>query len=103
MAGLRRCQIVPDLDGARFIVTPSYYSVAAGCRLRATLLDGEKAVATAESAALDGVPLVLPVADPRPWSPASASRLSTPPAKSSTPSGATRASARSISRATASS
>ncbi len=70
-AGLRRCQIVPDLDGARFIVTPSYYSVAAGCRLRATLLDGEKAVATAESAALDGVPLVLQVADPRTWSPAS--------------------------------
>ena len=70
-AGLRRCQIVPDLDGARFIVTPAYYAVAAGNRLRATLLDGETPVATAESAALDGVPLVLPVADPKPWSPAS--------------------------------
>ncbi len=70
-AGLRRCQIVPDFDGARFIVTPAYYAVAAGNRLRATLLDGDKPVATAESAALDGVPLVLPVADPKPWSPAS--------------------------------
>ena len=69
--GLRRCQIIPDLDGARFIITPSYYAVAAGGRLRATLLDGETAVATAEVSALDGVPLVLPVANPKPWSPAS--------------------------------
>ena len=69
--GLRRCQIVPDLDGARFVITPSYYAVAAGSRVRATLLDGETAVATAEVSALDGVPLVLPVANPKPWSPAS--------------------------------
>ncbi len=69
--GLKSCQIIPDFDGARFIVTPSYYAVAAGCRLRATLLDGDKAVATAESAALDGVPLVLQVAEPKPWSPES--------------------------------
>ena len=69
--GLKSCQIVPDLDGARFIVTPSYYAVAAGCRLRATLLDGDKAVATAESSAIDGVPVIIPVAEPKPWSPES--------------------------------
>ena len=69
--GLKSCQIIPDFDGARFIVTPSYYAVAAGYRLRATLLDGEAAVATAEVSALDGVPIVLPVADPKPWSPES--------------------------------
>ena len=70
--GLKSCQIVPDLDGSRFIVTPSYYAVAAGCRLRATLKDGEKAVATAECAALDGVPAVLQIpGEAKPWSPES--------------------------------
>ncbi len=69
--GLRNCQIVPDFDGARFVITPSYYAVANGNRLRATLLDGEKAVTTVEGAALDGVPVILPVADPKPWAPGS--------------------------------
>ena len=68
--GLKSCQIVPDLDGSRFVVTPSYYAVAAGCRLRATLLDGEKAVATAECAAFDGVSAVLQISgEAKPWSP----------------------------------
>jgi len=71
-AGLKRVQIVPDFDGSRFIVTPSYYSVAAGCRFRATLLDGDVAVAVAEGAALDGVPAILQIqGEARPWSPES--------------------------------
>ena len=69
--GLSRCQIVPDFDGARFIVTPSYYAVEAGCRLRAILLDGDTAVVTAEVVALDGVPVALDVAEPKTWSPES--------------------------------
>ncbi len=71
IAGLRRCQIVPDLDGARFVIIPAYYAVAAGNQFRATLLDGETPVATAAVAAFDGVPVVLPVAAPRPWAPGS--------------------------------
>ena len=31
--------IVPDLDGSRFIITPTYYALAAGQRLRVSLID----------------------------------------------------------------
>ena len=71
MDGLKSVQIVPDLDGSRFIITPKYYAVKAGCRLRATLLDGETAADVGEGPALDGVPVVLKVAQPKPWSPES--------------------------------
>ena len=69
--GIRDCQTVPDLDGARFIVTPSFHGLAAGNIFRATLLDGRKTVATAETTAADGVPVILPVKTPKTWSPES--------------------------------
>lgn len=69
--GLSRCQIVPDLDASRFIITPAFYAVKAGMRLRATLLDGTEVAAKAEAPALDGVPVILDIANPKPWSPAS--------------------------------
>ncbi len=69
--GIRNCQTVPDLDGARFIVTPSFHGLAAGNIFRATLLDGRKTVATAETTAADGVPVSLPVKTPKTWSPES--------------------------------
>ena len=69
--GLKGVQIVPDFDGSRFIVTPKFHAVKAGLRFRATLLDGDAAAGCAEVPALDGVPAVLDVASPRPWSPES--------------------------------
>ena len=69
--GIRDCQTVADFDGARFILTPSFHGLTAGNHFRATLLDGEKVVAETEVAAADGVSLVLPVAKPKAWSPAS--------------------------------
>ena len=69
--GLKSVHLVPDLDGARFVVTPRFYSAKAGLRFRATLLDGDREVSSAEAAALDGVPVVLQMADPKPWSPQS--------------------------------
>ncbi|MCD6286223.1 MAG: beta-glucuronidase [Anaerolineae bacterium] len=68
--GLKGVQTVPDLDGARFIVTPRFYALKAGTMFRATLKDGARVVSQAEAVAADGVPVVLPVADPKPWSPA---------------------------------
>lgn len=69
--GIKDCQTVADFDGSRFILTPSFHGLAAGNRFRAMLLDGEKVVAEAETAPADGVPLVLSVAKPKAWSPAS--------------------------------
>ena len=67
--GLRDCQIVPDLDGARFVVTPRFHALRAGQRFRATLLDGDTHVAQAEIPAADGIPCELSFAKPKPWSP----------------------------------
>ncbi|MBN2389115.1 MAG: beta-glucuronidase [Anaerolineae bacterium] len=69
--GLRDCQIVPDVDNNRFIITPRFYALKAGLRLRATLKDGNTVVSQAESVAANGTPLILPVTSPKLWSPAS--------------------------------
>ena len=69
-AGLNGCHILPDLDGGRFVVVPSYRGAGAAA-LRATLLDGGRTVAAAEVAAADGAAAVLTLSDPKPWSPES--------------------------------
>ena len=71
--GLKSVYIVPDLDNARFILTPTFYAVRRGLQFRATLREpGQPApVAQAVVAAADGAPVVLPVAQPKPWSPES--------------------------------
>ncbi len=71
MEGLKSCQIVPDFDGSRFVVTPKFHAVKTGLRFRATLLDGDSVAAVAEAPALDGVPAVVGIPDPKPWSPES--------------------------------
>jgi beta-galactosidase/beta-glucuronidase len=67
--GLQDVQIVPDLDGARLMVLPRFLAARRGLRLWATLLAEGEVVSQVEAAAVDGVPLALPVEDPRPWSP----------------------------------
>jgi beta-galactosidase/beta-glucuronidase len=67
--GLRDVGIMPDLDGARFVLTPSFYESGAGLRWSATLSAGGEVLARAEGTAAQGIPLVVPVDQPRPWSP----------------------------------
>jgi beta-galactosidase/beta-glucuronidase len=67
--GLAAIQVLPDLDGARFVILPRFHAPGVGQRLRITLLDGGATVSQAEAPAADGVPWVLPVAQPKPWSP----------------------------------
>ena len=69
--GLEDCQIVPDLDGGRFIVVPRFYGVRRGLRFRVTLLEQGAQVSRSEVAAAHGVACELHVRNPRPWSPAS--------------------------------
>jgi len=68
-AGLNGCHVLPDLDGGRFVVVPSYRGAGAAA-LRATLRDGGRTVAAADVAAADGAAAVLTLSDPDPWSPA---------------------------------
>lgn len=69
--GLKSVYIIPDLDGSRFIVVPTYYATKQDHSLRITLREGEKTVSLSAASAADGVPVVVPVPHPRPWSPES--------------------------------
>lgn len=68
--GLETCQIVPDLDAARFNLIPRFRSVKRGLRFRATVLQDGVEVSQIEGPALNGLGLNLALANPRPWSPA---------------------------------
>ena len=71
-ASIDDVRIVPDLDGARFVLTPTLIGARQGMQLRATLLsdlEGE-IVRQVEAPALSGAALSLKIDEPRPWSPA---------------------------------
>ncbi len=67
--GLQNVQIIPDLDGSRFVIVPRFYATRRSGRLRTTLREGDAIVAQVEAPAGDGIAQILPVAAPRPWSP----------------------------------
>ena len=69
--GVQSAYIVPDLDGSRLIVTPTFYAVKRGLTFRATLKEGSKTVSMATVQAVSGVPVILPVSHPKTWSPES--------------------------------
>lgn len=70
IAHIESVRIVPDLDGQRFVLTPTLEHIARGYQFRATLLDGETECARNSVSAQSGTTLVLDVPDARPWSPA---------------------------------
>ncbi len=69
--GLKNVQIVPDLDGKRFVVTPRFRRLARGQTFRASVKAGGRTVSRAEGPACEGAPLILPVKRPKVWSPES--------------------------------
>lgn len=66
---LEDVQVLPDLDGNRFVLVPRFHASEAGLRWRATLTVADKTVAQAEGTAVNGAALVLHLDAPRPWSP----------------------------------
>ena len=69
--GLKDVYIVPDLDQSRFVVEPSYYSLAAGQQLRVTVKDGGKVVSSKTVPASAQTSAELPVKKAKTWSPES--------------------------------
>lgn len=70
-SGIRQCQIVPDVDGSRFIFTPAFWSDSQPtATFRATVKgeDGQVA-AVAEAKALSGVPAIAELKNPQLWRP----------------------------------
>jgi beta-galactosidase/beta-glucuronidase len=68
--GIRSAQIVPDLDGERFIVTPTFHAVRRDLSFRVTLCEGDEIVGQETVPAVNGAPGIVSMAAPRVWSPA---------------------------------
>jgi len=68
--GLERVQILPDLDGGRFVIVPTYASCQQGLSLRAVLLLDGAPITEATGPAANSVPMALSIPQPRAWSPA---------------------------------
>ena len=66
---MKDVQIIPDLDGERFIITPRFRALERGQTFRACCKAGGETVARAGGPAFDGAPLILDVKKPRTWSP----------------------------------
>jgi len=69
--GIKTCQVVPDLDGERFVVTPAFYNVASGNTFRVTVKDNNQNVASSVISVANGIPCIVPVKKPKTWSPES--------------------------------
>ena len=69
--GLQSVQIIPDLDGSRFIIIPTFYAVKQGLQFRVTVHDDQRHVSLSSADAFNGLPVVAPVSHPKPWSPES--------------------------------
>ncbi|MBN1873055.1 MAG: beta-glucuronidase [Anaerolineae bacterium] len=67
--GLKDVQIVADLDKARFVILPRFYALKTGLRLRATLKDGDITISQVVVSAINGIPLELPIVEPKLWAP----------------------------------
>ncbi|MCD6287568.1 MAG: beta-glucuronidase [Candidatus Hydrogenedentes bacterium] len=67
---IQSVHIVPDLDGSRFVLTPTFVNVGRKYDFRATLLSAAGTpLADVTASAVNGIPVSLRVARPRAWSP----------------------------------
>lgn len=63
-------RIVPDLDNSCFVVTPVIDDYQRGVIFRATLFsENDEKLVSASSTAASGIPMALPIKEPRIWSP----------------------------------
>lgn len=67
--GLKRIFTVPDLDQSQFVVHPEFYALTAGNTLTVQVLDGKKVVSQKTVTAQDGISIVLPMKNPKLWTP----------------------------------
>lgn len=67
--GLEQCRIIPDLDQKRFIITPTFHGSKAGSTFQVTLKEDGKTIATESVTAANSIPCILPVKNPKTWSP----------------------------------
>ena len=69
--GLKRANIVPDLDQKQFVVTPEYYGLQAGQTIEVVVKDGQKVVSRQTQRAATPQIINLPLKQVKAWSPQS--------------------------------
>lgn len=67
--GLRSTRITPELDEKRFSIQPEFFALQAGQTLEVIVRDGQKVVAKASQKAAPAMNVLLPVKNPKLWSP----------------------------------
>lgn len=67
--GLKTVFAIPDIDQQQLIVRPEFYTEANGNTFTVQVLDGKKVVATKTANAVNGASVVLPIKNPKLWSP----------------------------------
>lgn len=67
--GLKRITAVPDIDQQQLTVRPEFYSTTAGNTVTVQVLDGKKMVSQKTISATDGMTMVLPIKNPKLWTP----------------------------------
>ena len=67
--GLKTVFAIPDIDQQQLVVRPEFYTEANGNTFTVQVLDGKKVVATKTANAVNGASVVLPIKNPKLWSP----------------------------------
>ncbi len=69
--GLHSCTVIPDYDGGTFLFRPSFRKIRAGNRFRIRVCDGGRCVGERVVPCAEGIPVALPLEEPKEWSPRS--------------------------------
>jgi len=67
--GLKKCQVIPDLDNNRFFIHPDFFGEQRGNLFRITVTDGNKKAVEETVRASNGASVLLILASPKLWSP----------------------------------
>jgi len=69
--GLSSCQIIPDLDGSRFVFIPKFHEAGQGMKFRVSVKDNGKTVGETAVSAFDNAACEVALKQPKTWSPES--------------------------------
>ena len=67
--GLKNVFVIPDIDQQQLVVRPEFYTEANGNTLTVQVFDGKKVVSAKTANAVNGANIVLPIKNPKLWSP----------------------------------
>jgi len=67
--GLKSFHVIPDLDQQRFSIQAQFHTANPDNNIQIRVMDGSRTVSTAKAVASNGVVCLLPIRNPKTWSP----------------------------------